>query len=50
MLDDHKKDVAETSDARDKTSDPKLKKLLAEAMLDNAMLKDAASKNDDARR
>jgi putative transposase len=28
----------------------KLKKLLAEAMLDNAMLKDAASKNGDARR
>jgi putative transposase len=28
----------------------KLKKLLAEAMLDNAMLKDIASKNGDARR
>jgi putative transposase len=28
----------------------KLKKLLAEAMLDNAMLKDVASKNGDARR
>ena len=27
----------------------KLKKLLAEAMLDNAMLKDIASKNGDAR-
>jgi putative membrane protein len=32
MLDDHKKDVAETSDARDKTSDPKLKKLLNELL------------------
>jgi putative membrane protein len=30
MLEDHKKDVAETSEARDKTSDPKLKKLLTE--------------------
>ena len=30
--------------------DAKLKKLLAEAMLDNAMLKDIASKNGDARR
>jgi len=30
--------------------DAKLKKLLAEAMLDNAMLKDINSKNDDARR
>jgi putative membrane protein len=29
MLDDHKKDVDEASDARDKTSNPKLKKLLA---------------------
>jgi len=28
----------------------KLKKLLAEAMLDNAMLKDVAKKNGDARR
>ena len=28
----------------------KLKKLLAEAMLDNAMLKDIAAKNGDARR
>ena len=28
----------------------KLKKLLAEAMLDNAMLKDVAAKNGDARR
>jgi putative transposase len=28
----------------------KLKKLLADAMLDNAMLKDVASKNGDARR
>ena len=28
----------------------KLKKLLAEAMLDNAVLKDVASKNGDARR
>jgi len=28
----------------------KLKKLLAEAMLDNAILKDVASKNGDARR
>jgi putative membrane protein len=30
MLEDHKKDVAETSEARDKTNDPKLKKLLTE--------------------
>jgi putative membrane protein len=30
MLEDHKKDVQEASDARDKTSDPKLKKLLTE--------------------
>ena len=29
MLDDHKKDVEEASEARDKTSNPKLKKLLA---------------------
>jgi putative membrane protein len=29
MLDDHKKDVEETSEARDKTTNPKLKKLLA---------------------
>jgi putative membrane protein len=29
MLDDHKKDVEETTEARDKTSNPKLKKLLA---------------------
>jgi len=28
----------------------RLKKLLAEAMLDNAMLKDVAAKNGDARR
>ena len=29
MLDDHKKDVDEATEARDKTSNPKLKKLLA---------------------
>jgi putative membrane protein len=29
MLDDHKKDVEETTEARDKTTNPKLKKLLA---------------------
>ena len=31
------------------TENARLKKLLAEAMLDNAMLKDVASKNGDAR-
>jgi putative membrane protein len=30
MLDDHKKDVAEAKDARDKTADPKLKGLLTD--------------------
>ena len=30
MLDDHRKDVEETTEARDKTSNPKLKKLLSE--------------------
>jgi putative transposase len=44
----------EVSDARRLKSledeNAKLKKLLAEAMLDNAMLKDVASKNGDARR
>jgi putative membrane protein len=30
MLEDHKKDVEEAADARDKTSNPKLKKLLTE--------------------
>ena len=30
MVDDHKKDVEEASDARDKTSNPKLKRLLTE--------------------
>jgi putative transposase len=33
-----------------KDENAKRKKLLAEAMLDNAMLKDVASKNSDARR
>jgi putative membrane protein len=30
MVDDHKKDIAEVTDARDSTTDPKLKKLLAD--------------------
>jgi putative transposase len=44
----------EVSDAKQlkalESKNAKLKKLLAEAMLDNAMLKDVASKNGDARR
>lgn len=44
----------EVSDARKlkalEDENRKLKKLLAEQMLDNAMLKDVASKNGDARR
>ncbi len=44
----------EVSDARKlkalEDENAKLKKLLAEAMLDNAILKDVASKNGDARR
>src|SRR5215467_1563991 len=44
----------EVSDARRlkalEDENAKLKKLLAEVMLDNAMLKDVASKNGDARR
>ncbi|HVV51542.1 MAG TPA: DUF4142 domain-containing protein [Polyangia bacterium] len=30
MVDDHKKDIAEVTEARDKTTDPKLKKLLTD--------------------
>jgi hypothetical protein len=30
MLGDHKKDIADVTDARDTTSDPKLKKLLTD--------------------
>ena len=42
----------EVSDAKrlKALEDDKLRKLLAEAMLDNAMLKDIASKTGDARR
>ncbi|HEY6475314.1 MAG TPA: DUF4142 domain-containing protein [Polyangia bacterium] len=32
MLDDHKKDIASVTDARDHTPDPKLKKLLSDLM------------------
>ena len=32
MLDDHKKDIAELTEARDKTADPKLKKLLSDML------------------
>jgi putative membrane protein len=32
MLEDHKKDIAEVSEARDKTDDPKLKKLLSDIL------------------
>ena len=32
MLDDHKKDIAEVTEARDKTDDPKLKKLLSDML------------------
>ncbi|HET6150956.1 MAG TPA: DUF4142 domain-containing protein [Polyangia bacterium] len=32
MLDDHKKDIAEVTEARDKTDDPKLKKLLSDIL------------------
>jgi putative membrane protein len=32
MVDDHKKDIAEVTEARDKTDDPKLKKLLSDML------------------
>jgi putative membrane protein len=32
MLDDHKKDIAEVTEARDNTNDPKLKKLLSDLL------------------
>ena len=32
MLDDHKKDIAEVTEARDKTDDLKLKKLLSDML------------------
>jgi putative membrane protein len=32
MLDDHKKDIAEVTEARDNTNDPKLKKLLSDIL------------------
>jgi len=32
MLDDHKKDIAEITEARDNTNDPKLKKLLSDVL------------------
>src|SRR5262249_42902697 len=32
MLDDHKKDIAELTQARDNTTDPKLKKLLSDML------------------
>jgi putative membrane protein len=44
MLDDHKKDVEETSEARDKTSNPKLKKLLTEIVPKLEKHRDTAQK------
>jgi putative membrane protein len=32
MVDDHRKDIAEVTEARDKTTDPKLKKLLSDLL------------------
>jgi putative membrane protein len=48
MLDDHKKDIAEVSEARDKTDDAKLKKLLSDLLPTLQKHQDAAQKILDA--
>jgi putative membrane protein len=48
MLDDHKKDIAEVTDARDNTADSKLKKLLSELLPTLQKHQDTAQKIVDA--
>jgi putative membrane protein len=50
MLDDHKKDVTDASEARDKTSDPKLKKLLTDIVPTLEKHRDTAQKIVDEER
>jgi len=44
MVDDHKKDIAEVTDARDNTTDPQLKKLLSDVLPTLQKHEDAAQK------
>jgi predicted outer membrane protein len=44
MVDDHKKDIAEVTDARDSTTDPQLKKLLSDVLPTLQKHEDAAQK------
>jgi putative membrane protein len=44
MVDDHKKDIAEVTDARDNTSDPQLKQLLSDMLPTLQKHEDAAQK------
>ena len=44
MVDDHKKDIAEVSEARDSTTDPQLKKLLSDVLPTLQKHEDAAQK------